>query len=133
MKLLIVDDEQEIVNMLERIFSLEGYTVATTTRPLEALQLMRDESFDLILTDIKMPDMDGFELLRELKKLNPLAGVVLTTECSSLSELMAYLSPGAAGYFIKPFKNIDLLVKTMNEVREQINSWQAAVMIGAET
>jgi len=120
MKLLIIDDEQETVNMLERIFSLEGYTVTGTTQPHDALRLMGTELFDLILTDIQMPEMNGFELLRELKKLNPRAGAILMSECSSLSELIEYLSPGAAGYFIKPFTDLDLLIETMNEVKNQV-------------
>ncbi|MBW2052859.1 MAG: response regulator [Deltaproteobacteria bacterium] len=124
MKLLIVDDEIEILHMLERVFSFEGYNITITTRPLEALDMMKTELFDLVLADIQMPEMNGFELVKELKKLNPLAGVILMTENSSLSELIEYLSPGAVGYFTKPFANLNLLVETINEARKQINQRQ---------
>ncbi|MBF0529909.1 MAG: response regulator, partial [Deltaproteobacteria bacterium] len=79
MKILIVDDEAEILNMLRRHLEMDGYDVTVTTSPHEAIKLMKQELFPLVLSDIKMPGMSGIDILREVKKINPLTNVLIMT------------------------------------------------------
>ena len=127
MKLLIVDDEPEILNMLRRNLALEDYEIFTTTDPQEALELMKKELFALVLTDIKMPGMSGVDLLSEIKRINPLANVIMMTGYSSMSNVVDCLGSGAVDYFVKPFLDLDLLLQALDQARARVERWRAAI------
>jgi CheY-like chemotaxis protein len=127
MKLLIVDDEKEILNMLERLLGFEGYEVVAATSPIEALDLMRRELFNLVLTDIKMPGMSGIELLIELKRINPLVNVIMMTGYSNMRHVVDCLSSGAVDYFVKPFTDLEIIVQALGQARDRIERWRAAM------
>ena len=127
MNLLIIDDEQEILHMLRRNFEPEGYRVTVTTNPLEALELMKLELFNLILTDIKMPEMSGVEVLRQVKKINPLANVIMMTGYSSMDKVVDCLSHGAVDYFTKPIKDLNALLESINQARARVIRWRSAM------
>lgn len=69
MRILVVDDSADTLDMLQRLLEMDGATVLTASGGIEALELVAKEEFDVILSDISMPDMDGFELLRRLRQL----------------------------------------------------------------
>ena len=127
MKLLIVDDEREILNMLERVLGFEGFEVVTTTSPTEALELMRRELFNLVLSDIKMPGMSGIELLMELKRLNPLVNVIMMTGYSNMRNVVDCLGSGAVDYFIKPFTDLEVIIQALVQARDRVKRWRAAM------
>ena len=127
MKLLIVDDEEEILNMLRRNLELEGYEVTVTTSPKEALGLMKKELFNLVLTDIKMPGMSGVDLLVELKHINPLANIIMMTGYSSMSHVVDCLGSGAVDYFVKPFQDLDMIVSALAQARDRVARWRTAM------
>ncbi|MBU2552347.1 MAG: response regulator [Proteobacteria bacterium] len=127
MRLLIVDDEEEILHMLRRNFEMEGYEVTTTPSPREALELTREVLFNLVLTDIKMPGMSGVDLLVEIKRINPLANVIIMTGYSSMTHVVDCLGQGAIDYFVKPFNDLDLIIRAVDQARERIQRWRAAM------
>lgn len=127
MQILVVDDEVEILQMMRRNLELEGYDVVTTTDPLEAVQLIKRELFSLILTDIKMPGMSGIELLREVKKINPLANVIIMTGYSSMANVVDCLGSGAMDYFVKPFVDLDIIITAINQARDRIERWRGSM------
>ena len=127
MKLLIVDDEQEILNMLRRNLELEGYTVSVTTNPAEALEMMKKELYNLVITDVKMPGMSGVELLREVKRVNPLANVIIMTGYSTMSNVVECLGSGAVDYFVKPFKDLDMVITALEQARGRVERWREAM------
>ncbi|MFH1135677.1 MAG: response regulator [Pseudomonadota bacterium] len=127
MRLLIVDDEEEILNMLRRNLELEGYDVTVTTKPQEAVALMKAELFNLVLTDIKMPGMSGIDLLRELKSINPLANIIMMTGYSSMSNVVDCLGSGAVDYFVKPFTDLDLITRALDQARDRVLRWRSAM------
>ena len=127
MRLLIVDDEEEILQMLRRNLELEGYEVTLATGPLDALELMKTELFNLILTDIKMPGMNGVELLQEIKKINPLANVIMMTGYSSMTYVVDCLGSGAVDYFTKPFNDLELIITALDQAKTRVERWQSSM------
>ncbi|MFP4084220.1 MAG: response regulator, partial [Desulfonatronovibrio sp.] len=79
--LLIIDDEKDMLDGLKRIlpYELENIAIKVSTSPLKALQLMRRNSFDLVLMDVRMPEMDGLDLLEQARKLDPHMTIIMMT------------------------------------------------------
>ncbi len=102
-KILIVDDEQSICDVLGISLRKEGYQVAAETSPRKGLERFRHEHFDVVLQDLKMPEMDGIELLRELKKFREDAVVIIMTAYSTWDRAVEAMRLGAYDYIRKPF------------------------------
>jgi two-component system chemotaxis response regulator CheY len=108
---LTVDDSPSIRLMMQLTLSGEGYEVKQTTDGVEALEFARNHSADLVLTDINMPRMDGFTLIRELRMLPAYKVVpmlVLTTESTQDKKTLGK-EAGATGWLVKPFNPQQLL------------------------
>lgn len=109
-RILLVDDERPIVDAAATSLRRAGYVVAATTSPHEAIEMAIREPFDLLLSDIMMPGMNGIELLRTIKHLYPdIAGVMITGHGTMESAIEA-LRAGATGFLLKPFTAGELRV-----------------------
>src|SRR3972149_3166569 len=109
--ILIVDDEQSICDVISVVLRKEGYAVTTTTSPKEAIKLFKKTAFDVVIQDIKMPEMDGIELLKRLKEINSDAIVVIMTAYSTWERAVEAMRLGAFGYIKKPFDtNLDIRI-----------------------
>lgn len=102
-KILIVDDDRDIREFLEIMLTREGYRVTCMGEPEKALQRCRKESFDLVITDLKMPRMDGIEFLRQIKDLSPETLVILITAYASGETAVSAMKEGAYDYIEKNF------------------------------
>jgi two-component system, NtrC family, response regulator PilR len=102
-RILIVDDEQSICDVLSISLKKEGYTVSSETNPRKALDRLKREPFDLILQDLKMPEMDGIDLLREIKKLREETVVIIMTAYTTWDRAVEAMRLGAYDYIKKPF------------------------------
>src|SRR5688572_15304627 len=102
-RVLIVDDEQSICDVLSISLRKEGYEVAAETNPRRALDKLKRERFDLVLQDLKMPEMDGIDLLREIKKIRDETVVVIMTAYSTWDRAVEAMRLGAYDYIKKPF------------------------------
>lgn len=120
---LVIDDEQEIVEMLDRNLSVEGYEVKGATNKGEAIKIMEDDLPNVVLLDIKFPDTSGGEILRELKQINPLVNVMMITGYSKMDNVVECLGGGAVDYFTKPL-DMDLITERVDEVTDKINRWR---------
>ena len=107
-RVLIVDDEEAVTVTLQGILELDGYDVTSSTSGQIALELMRTRPFDLILTDLRMEGVDGFDLMRELHKLSPDAVAVVLTGYGSLDSAVKALRQGAYDYLVKPCDVLEL-------------------------
>jgi two-component system, NtrC family, response regulator PilR len=105
---LIVDDEEMMRNLLEKILSREGYKIKTAEDGLTALEMQREEPSDIIISDMKMPRMNGFELLKEIKKDFPKTGTIIMTAFGDTYTVKDALLLGADEYITKPFKSYEL-------------------------
>ncbi len=120
--ILVVDDEPAIQDILTWALSAEGYRVATAGSGEEALSRVEQEDFDIIVTDIVMPGLDGLEVLERSRLLNPRAAVIVMTAYAALETAIAALRRGASDYLEKPF-SVDLLkerVQRLLQYRETI-------------
>ncbi len=106
--ILIVDDEDSVRDSLYNWFIEDGYEVQTAENAKKALSLLEGESFDIILADIKMPGMDGLEMLRRIKALNNEAIVIIMTAFATVDTAVQALKDGAFDYVTKPFDPDDL-------------------------
>lgn len=105
---LIVDDEEMMRNLLEKILSSEGYKIRTAEDGVVALEMQREEPSDIIISDMKMPRMTGFELLKEVKNEFPQVGVIIMTAFGDSYTIKDALLLGADEYITKPFKSYEL-------------------------
>jgi len=101
-KILIVDDERSILLLLKEALAQWGYQVATAGSAAEALQMLQKEIFDALITDIRMPDMSGLDLLREIKKKDESIEVVMMTGYPTIASAVQALKEGAFDYLSKP-------------------------------
>ncbi len=118
--LLVVDDEETQREMLASILTRAGFAVETAADGREALERLEGEPFDLVLTDQKMPGMDGLELLERAREMHAALPVVLMTAHGSVSSAVAAMKHGAADYLTKPFEKDELIVvleKTLRQSR----------------
>lgn len=106
--LLIVDDEESVRDSLYNWFMEDGFRVRCAENAKEALEMLEAGSFDIILADIKMPGMDGLEMHRRIKALNPEAIVIVMTAFASVETAVQALKDGAYDYITKPFDPDDL-------------------------
>ena len=109
-RLLIVDDEEEFLAALQERLELRDFLVVTAPRGDEALALCEDDKFDLALVDLKMPGMDGQELLTHLKAAHEFLEVIILTGHGSLGSAVECAKLGAFSYLPKPCALEDLLV-----------------------
>ena len=108
-KILVVDDSSTTRNLLSDILNSAGYEVAQASDGQEAVDLVDDEQFDLVITDINMPRLDGLELLNRLNtRFNDLS-VIIITGYANLGSVRTALVGGASDYISKPFKHEDIL------------------------
>lgn len=110
-KILVVDDEKSIRQSLNIILSDEGYEVKSAADGEEALNLINDDNFDVIISDIKMPNVDGMELLDRASKISPGTFYIIMTAYASVNTAVEALRHGAFDYLIKPVEFDDLLIR----------------------
>jgi len=118
-KILVVDDQEEIRNLAETILSAEGFRLRTAADGREALDAVFEEPFDLILLDINMPRMDGWETLRLLRADEEIARtpVVMFSIKGEIRDKSQGIMLGAVDYITKPFQ-VDELVSRVRQVLE---------------
>ena len=110
-KVLVVDDDQFTLRSIAKVLGGESYQVVTAPSGSEALDLLRQGSFDLVLTDLKMPEVDGLEVLRQVKKIAPQAVVLMLTGHASVESAIEALREGAYDYLVKPCSGDELRLK----------------------
>ena len=118
--ILAVDDEPHMLRLLERIISEKTpYSIVTTNSSLEVPKLLEKESFDLILTDLKMPGMDGLDILRTVKEQGRSEEIIIITAFGSLETAIEALSSDVFDYITKPFKKEQILFTVNKAMRWQ--------------
>jgi len=118
--ILLVDDEELLVKSCSRLLEQEGYQVVTAYRGRDALELARRHRPDIVLADLMLPDMDGMELLREVRQLDPQTLVIMITGFATVDSSIEAIRAGAYDYIPKPFTATQLQIlvgRAANQVR----------------
>jgi len=108
-RILVVDDEEALRTVLSTELSSEGYEVNTAADGSEAIELVKDNNYDLVLLDIKMPNVDGFEVLKYIKGGKPDVKVIMLTGFADLKNAIESKRLGAEDFVSKPYDLVDLL------------------------
>lgn len=113
-KILVIDDEDIVRRSCSRTLSPLGYEVRLTQSSLDGLRMIDKEKFDLVLTDIKMPDMDGIEVLKQVRDKFPEMKVIIMTGYQSVENALKSVQLGAFDYIEKPFSP-DALISSVSK------------------
>lgn len=119
-RVLVVDDELSVREFFEILLSKEGYQVVTAEDGVHALELIRDQGFDLVITDLQMSRGDGMTLLKESKLIDPSVPVIMMTAYATTDSAVEAMKLGAFDYLSKPFK-IDEIKVTLTKALENRN------------
>lgn len=114
--ILVVDDEADTLKVISSVLVTEGYRADTFTSPVQALQKLKEESYDAVLVDYKMPDMDGLEFLKAIKASDSDVPVILFTAYATLSHAVEAMKCGAYHYFSKPLNYEELKIVLKNSI-----------------
>ena len=124
-KILVIDDEKPIQSLLKKYFSREGFEIETEDNGFNGIERLKRESFDAVICDIKLPDLDGVGVLSEIRKINADVEVIMATGLGSFEVALKSIHAGAFDFISKPF-NLDEMLLT---VKKAIKSYESKKMI----
>jgi DNA-binding NtrC family response regulator len=109
-KILIVDDEPDMLKLLSMILREKTlYEISTTNNPLEAIELAKKVDFDLVISDLKMPGIDGIELIDAIKRLNEDIPIIIITAYGTVESATEAIQKGGFDFITKPFRKEQIL------------------------
>ncbi|MEK5133755.1 response regulator transcription factor [Bacillus sp. FSL W8-0645] len=121
-KILVVEDEKKIARVLSLELEYEGYEVTVKETGMDGLQALEEESFDLVLLDVMLPELSGLEVLRRVRKTNTATPIILITARGSVPDKVSGLDLGANDYITKPYDIEELLARIRAQLRLNIHA-----------
>lgn len=118
-KILIIDDDESTRKSLMLIFRKKGYEIETVGSGHEGLEKVKEKNFNLVLVDIKLPDMEGIDLIEPLKEIHPDTAVIMVTAFASMETVMKALNLGASAYITKPLNMEEVFVTVRENLEKQ--------------
>ena len=121
-RILLLDDEESVLDILGQLLGPQGYRCVATTSPLDALQRIEKEGFGLLITDIKMPEMNGIDVVIKAKEIDPDISIVVITALLDVGNAIKGMRSGADDYVLKPFnlREITASVRQALEKRSRL-------------
>ncbi|MGD9118911.1 MAG: response regulator [Dehalococcoidia bacterium] len=116
-KILVIDDDETICSLFRDTLEEAGHTIATASESLKGLELIKGQDYDLVLLDLKMPEIDGAELFKQIRKSKPGLPVIIITGYPDSDLMMEALTYGPFGVMKKPFNDSDILSAVNNYLR----------------
>lgn len=110
-RVLLVDDEEEFVEPLAERLSIRDYDTTVSLRGEDAIEKLRQLNFDVVILDVRMPGMDGTDVLREMKRIKPLTEVIMLTGHATVESAIEGMKQGAYDYLLKPCETEELVEK----------------------
>lgn len=117
MNLMIIDDDSSILESLKRALKPSGHKCFSYQNPRRAVEAYQSGGFDAVLTDVRMPEMDGIEVLKAVRAINPRAYVIILTGYCDLETAIQAINNGAYAFFSKPL-NLSDLIATLNKLEK---------------
>jgi|Deesub1362A_J573_1020465.scaffolds.fasta_scaffold00924_9 DNA-binding NtrC family response regulator len=118
-RILVVDDEKEIQNLLHKLLTKEGYEVNVATLPEEALKKIESENYDVVLLDLMLPGVKGTDIIQEIKRRQPNCAVIIMTAFGTIPNTVEAIKKGAFDYIEKPFKKGEIQHAVRNAIEQQ--------------
>lgn len=118
-QILVIDDEAIIREGLRRVLEAEGHTVISSPSGFHGLERLSQNSFDLIITDLKMPGMSGLDVLKQVRILHPNIPIIMITGYSTVETAVEAMKNGAVDYIAKPFTPEDICIKVRNAIEQK--------------
>lgn len=118
-KILIVDDEPNMRNILGTVLREQGYDIRTAADGIAALQMLKETIADIVISDMRMPKLNGMELLHEIKRLYPESEVIMVTAYGTVETAVAAMKAGAYDYVLKPWETNDEIILRVAKARER--------------
>lgn len=116
-RILLVEDEAHVVSFIQKGLTEEGFSVSVAFDGKSGLRLFQDGGFDIIILDIMLPDINGLEVCKEIRKTDPVIPVLFLTALGTPENIVLGLETGADDYLVKPFKFIELLARIRTLLR----------------
>jgi len=110
-KILLIDDEKHLLEVIKIGLEEEGYSVDKFYNPVRAIEKFEEENYDAVISDVRMPEMTGIDVLKHCKEINPRVAVILITAYSSVESAIESIRGGASDYITKPFRMAELLLR----------------------
>ncbi len=132
-RILVIDDDFDICHLLKKFLQKNGYDTEYALNGQEGVQLLKKESFNLILCDYKLPDSNGIEILQKIKILNPSAAVIIITGYSDVKTAVETLRHGAFDYVTKPLYPDEILVTIQNAIKSKSAAKEYPTTVPAAT
>ena len=126
-KMLIIDDDAIVLKSCRKIFESEGYTVTSTPDPQEGLKLVSENSYDVILVDWMMPEMDGMNVVEEIDKRSPNSAMVMISGHPTVGRATEAMQRGAMDYISKPFKPDEIITVVNQAMRRKVTQEKKVV------
>lgn len=133
MKILLIEDEPGLQSAVQHYLTGEGYTVTTVDTYRQAAEKVHDYDYDCLVVDLMLPDGNGLNLVRELKKQQSTVGIIVVTAKDALSDKLTGLDAGADDYLTKPFHLSELNARLRSVLRRRLFGGQATIQAGELT
>ncbi|MBM7686249.1 response regulator [Defluviitalea raffinosedens] len=127
-KVLIADADEEILSTLKTHLEQENYEVETTQSAISALEKVKSDKYHIVLMDIDLPEMNGVELLKEIKSYDALTQIIIMAGHSTMEKILNALEYGANDYIQKPFSDVKYITQVMNCSVEKLERWRKSII-----
>ena len=120
MKILLIDDEESILNLVRMNLELEGFEVITSANGNIGIKAFQDKKPDLVLLDLMLPDLDGYEVMKRMQQVNRKIPIIILTAKGQLNDKLLGLQLGADDYITKPFDSREIILR-IRAISRRIN------------
>jgi DNA-binding NtrC family response regulator len=121
MRILIVDDDRDALDDITNAIAPAGYEIVNSDNPARALEIFKIQEFDIVISDVRMPDMSGIELLIRIKELKPLTRVIMMTAFGDLDTAVSAINHHAYAFFGKPI-DFKELITTIRAIETEVKN-----------
>jgi len=126
-KVLIVGEE-EILCTLKKLLDQETYAVETTRSAISAFEKVKSDKYHIVLIDIDMSEMNGIELLKDIKSYDALTQVIMMAGHSTMEKVLSSLEYGANDYMLKPFNSVEHVMQVIDYSVQKLERWREAII-----
>lgn len=125
---LVVGAEEELLHSMQNLLEPETFEIVSTQDSLDAYEKVKNYKYHIVLIDIDIADMDGIELLKQIKSYDALTQIIMMTEHSTMDRILCSLEYGANDYITKPTENTEKVLKLIDYSINKLERWRASIL-----